>query len=94
MAPWAETPWRAWHELSGERAHAIDGYGTGMGAIRIVSRPLTIPWRAVREWCAWNLIRPEDRDLVLSGVQALDRLFVRWRNDRIDQEIRQALRGG
>jgi hypothetical protein len=73
MPQWAEAPWRAWNDLSGERPHQVTGMAVAMGITQIASLPQAITWSALQAWCDRASLSLDDReDFVLPIVRALD----------------------
>lgn len=89
--PQFELPWRAWHALSADRQHTLDGFGHSMGS-RIVSRPQPIPWSAMRAWCGDAGLDADETEQTMTLIVALDGEFLRHRNRRLDDEIRRFLK--
>ncbi len=73
---WAEAPWRAWMELSGDRPYAVAGYAAPMGGMMIQSRPLPLPWSLIQQWCDRADCSEESREFVVECVRAVDRAFL------------------
>lgn len=83
MPMWAEPAWRAWNELSSERAYAVVGYSVPMGAMLIQSRPCPIPWSAMHAWCDRARCAQIDREFIVPLVMALDReLIAHWQRQQ------------
>lgn len=73
---WAETPWRAWMELSGDRPYAVSGFAAPMGGMMVQSRPLPLPWALIQQWCDRAGCSEDMREFVLDCVRAVDRAFL------------------
>ena len=83
---WAETPWRAWMELSGDRAYAVSGFAAPMGGMMIQSRPLPLSWAVVQQWCDRAGFGEEYRGFVAACVRAVDRAFLdNWAQEQARQ---------
>lgn len=91
--PWCMVPWRCFHDLEGRRHYRVDGFGSGMGAMRIVTRPQPLVPMDIAEWCSLFGLNHDERDFVIPLVQAMDRVFLKIRSEQINQEIRQIFKG-
>lgn len=91
---WAETPWRAWMELSGDRAYAVSGFAAPMGGMMIQSRPLPLSWAVVQQWCDRAGLGEECRQFVTECVRAVDRAFLdNWAQEQARDAKGQAPAG-
>lgn len=87
-ADWLAGPWQAWHALSAERHHVVEGFAAPMGAVRIYSRPQPIPWSAVQAWCDRAGLEADDREFLVVLVAAMDREYLTWRGEKLARDLK------
>lgn len=85
LEPWEEQPWRAWTDLNSERQFIVSGYSLPMGATVIQSRPGSIPWSKMQEWC--DRSGCDDRDFVIPLIVCLDEAYIAHWNAKQSAEI-------
>ncbi|MFW7268835.1 hypothetical protein ACMAUO_12805 [Gluconacetobacter sp. Hr-1-5] len=80
-------PWRCWHELSGSRGSSTEGFGAGMGKIRIVAQPSAIPVNEIDAWCRNHGLQPSHTAFTRHLVLAMDRRFLAIRAQQIKSGV-------